>query len=81
MPFPNEHSCRLKEPSLFAPNSFRRMTMTQKSSGKKIGIIIGKLKGESKTTTQTMRYPTSDWSASEASADCKKNGGSFEAAG
>jgi hypothetical protein len=57
------------------------MTMTQKSSGKKIGIIIGKLKGESKTTTQTMRYPTSDWSASEASADCKKNGGSFEAAG
>jgi len=80
MPFPNESSCRLRDPGAFAPNSFRRMTVKSKS-GKKIGIIIGKLKGESKTTTQTLRYPTSDWTVEEARADCKKNGGSFEAAG
>lgn len=79
IPYPNEHSCRVKEPGTFQANSFRRMTVKSKS-GKTVGIIIGRLKGESKTTTQAIRYPTSDWSADEASADCKKNGGSFEAA-
>jgi len=76
MPLPNEFSCRLKEPGTFQPNSFRRMTVKSKS-GKTVGVIIGKLKGESKTTTQALRYPHSSWSSKEAQADCKKNGGSF----
>ena len=79
MPLPNEHSCRLAEPGSFEANSFRRMNQTTKS-GKKISIIIAKKKGESKTSTQALRYPTSSWSAGEAAADCKKNGGSFTAA-
>ena len=76
MPLPNEFSCRLKEPSLFVPNSFRRMTVKTKS-GKTVGVIIGKLKGESNTTSQALRYPKDSWSSEEAQADCKKNGGSF----
>jgi len=55
--------------------------MTQKTkSGKTVGVIIARLKGQSKTTAQALRYPTSDWSVEEARADCKKNGGSVEAA-
>lgn len=74
MPYPNESSCRIKEPGTFEANSFRRM-----KTGK-LSIIIGRLKGESKTTTQAYRYPTSDWSVEEARTHCKKAGGSFEAA-
>ena len=74
MPYPNEHSCRLREPGEFEPKSFRRM-----ASGK-VSLIIGKLKGESKTTAQAIRYPKSGWTASEAAADCRKKGGKFEAA-
>lgn len=80
MPLPNENSCRLADPGLFEANSFRRMTMKQKASGKTVGVIIGKKKGESKTSTQALRYPTSNWTPEEAAADCKKNGGSFTAA-
>ena len=76
MPYPNEYACRLREPSAFQSNSFRRMT-TKSKSGKTVGVIIGKLKGASKTTTQALRYPHSSWSEEEARADCKKNGGRF----
>lgn len=74
MPYSGEHSCRLREPGEFEPKSFRRI-----ASGK-VSLIIGKLKGESKTTGQAIRYPKSSWTASEAAADCRKKGGKFEAA-
>ena len=79
MPYPNEHSCRLKEPGSFQANSFRRLTVKTKS-GKTVGIIIGRLKGATKTSTQAMRYPKDSWTAEEARADCEKNNGRFEAA-
>jgi len=81
VPYPNEHSCRLRDPGDFQANSFRRMSMTQKSTGKRISVIIGRLKGASKTTTQALRYPVGSWSEPEARADCKKNGGTFHPAG
>ena len=74
MPYSGEHSCRLKSPSSFQEDSFRRI-----SEGK-LDIIIGKLKGESNTTAQAYRYPKSKWSESEARSHCQEHDGSFEPA-
>jgi hypothetical protein len=74
MPYQNEHACRVREPSEFQEGSFRRMKQG------KLSIIIGKLKGQSATTTQAFRYPVEDWKVDEARAHCKKQGGRFEAA-
>jgi hypothetical protein len=74
MPYENEHSCRIKSPGLFEQNSFRRIVEG------KLAIIIGKLKGESKTTTQAYRYPIEDWTEERASKHCQKNGGEFHPA-
>lgn len=74
MPYPNEHSCRLRDPGDFQPDSFRRI-----SSGRR-SIIVGRLKGESTTTAQAYRYPTSEYSEAEARKDCEAAKGSFEAA-
>lgn len=79
-PYPNEHACRVRPPSAFQPNSFRRIR--KQSDGKVLFIIIGKLKGEDTTTTQAYRYPKDSWSADQARAHCKRNEGkTFEPAG
>lgn len=77
-PYPHEHSCRLVDPGKFEPKSFRRMT--REHAGKVYSIIIGKLKGQSKTSEQAYRYKTGTWTAGEASKHCKGHGGSFAAA-
>jgi len=74
MPYPNEHSCRIKQPDLFQENSFKRI-----KSGK-LSIIIGKLKGETTTTTQAFRYPVGTWTELQARTHCRENKGTFEAA-
>jgi hypothetical protein len=43
-------------------------------------MILGRLKGQSTMTAQAIHYPKSDWTASEAAADCRKHKGTFEAA-
>ncbi|MBE3109335.1 MAG: hypothetical protein IMZ46_02305 [Acidobacteria bacterium] len=43
-------------------------------------MLLGRLKGQSAMTAQAIHYPKSDWTASEASADCRKHKGTFEAA-
>lgn len=73
-PYPHEHSCRLRDPGDFETGSFRRIV----SGG--LAIILGKLKGQKTTTAQAHRYPTGKWTEAEARAECKKQGGSFEAA-
>ena len=78
MPFPNEHSCRLKPPGSFQPDSFRRTS--RRSGGKRYDVIMGRLKGKSSMTEQTYRYPKSEWSAAEAREHCRDHDGSFEAA-
>jgi len=74
-PYPNEHSCRIREPGLFEENSFRRIQQG------KLSIIIGKLKGASTTTTQAFRYPIKDWEVDEARKHCEEHKGRFEKAG
>ena len=75
MPYPNEHACRVRQPSAFEKGSFRRIERGGAS------IIIGKLKGQTTTTTQAIRYPRASWTEQRARAHCKRNGGkSFEAA-
>ena len=79
MPYPNESSCRIKSPGLFQEDSFRRMNKT--SDGKPFTLIIGKLKGQTTTTTQAIRYPKKNWSEAEAKKHCKEhNGIKFEPA-
>ena len=73
-PYENEHSCRIKSPDTFQPDSFRRMKTGI------LSIIIGRLKGESKTTTQAYRYPTADWTEDAARKHCQDNDGRFEPA-
>jgi len=74
MPYPNEHSCRLREPGTFQAKSFRRI-----KSGK-LHVILGRLKGQSNMTAQAYRYPVDDWSTAEARAHCKEHDGTFELA-
>ncbi len=76
MPYPNEHSCRIRDPADFDPKSFRRIEKGDPA----LSIIIGKLKGEDKTTTQAFRYHTDEWTEKAARAHCEEQGGTFEAA-
>ncbi len=61
MPFEQEHSARIIEPSKFDKNSFRR-----KNIEKGIDIIVGKLKGESKITTQAYRFKKDIFTVTQA---------------
>ena len=74
MPYPSEHSCRIRQPGEFEQKSFRRIKQG------KLLIIIGRLKGKTTTTTQAFRYPKDDWSEAEARKHCKEQDGSFEPA-
>jgi len=74
MPYPNEHACRIKSPGLFQPARFRRI-----KSGK-LWIIIGRLKGQTTTTTQAFRYPKDLWTEKQAREHCKEQKGRFEPA-
>lgn len=73
MPYPNEHACRIKSPGLFQEGSFRRMNKT--SDGKSFTIIVGRLKGQTTTTSQALRYPKKSWTAEQARKHCKEHGG------
>lgn len=75
MPFPNEHACRVREPSEFKKGGFRRIKL---STG--LDAIIGRLKGKTSTTTQALRYAKTKWTVERARNHCKKEKGRFEAA-
>lgn len=74
MPFPNEHSCRLRSPDDFEKDGWARIKQ------KTLSIIIGRLKGKTITTAQAYRYPTADWTEATARKHCADAGGTFEAA-
>jgi len=74
MPYPHFHACRIRQPGEFQKKSFRNISRGG------LQIIIGRLKGKTTTTTQSIRYPTSSWNEAKARADCKDKGGTFEAA-
>jgi len=77
-PYPNEHSCRLRNPDDFEKDSFRRTT--RKHNKKEYSVIMGKLKGEDTMTEQSYRYKTKVWSEDEAKNHCKDHGGTFHPA-
>lgn len=74
MPYPNEHSCRVRDPGNFKKDSFRRIVRDH------LVIIIGRLKGKTTTTTQAYRYPKKNWTEKEAKEHCKEHKGKFEPA-
>lgn len=91
MPYPNEHSARLRAPDDFNPDTFRRV-----ADGKLYGrikvpatvaVIWGKLKSADKPSdypiAQSLRFPTKDWTEAEARAWLADNAvkhAAFEAA-
>jgi len=63
MPYPNEHSARLRNPDDFIQDSFRRQNIEDN-----IDIIIGKLKGEDTMTTQSYRFKSDKFTVKQAKA-------------
>ena len=77
-PYPNEHSCRLRDPeTLDIVGSGER-----KHNGKTYRVIFGKPKGEkgAGSVEQAYRYPVDTWSESEARKHCEAHDGTFEPA-
>lgn len=85
-PFPNEHSARIKNPSLFSQDTFRR---------KKDGTIYGSIKVPSTAAViwaklkehdepadnpipQSLRFPKEDWTAAQAKKWLKDNNVKYE---
>ncbi len=84
MPLPGEHACRIRDPGDFQENSFRRIQAGSRGKGardgKRLSIIVGRLKGQRTTTAQSFRYPINTWTEAQAREHCKEQGGRFEAA-
>lgn len=72
MPFPNEHACRVADPSKF--ETFRR----QEGRARQPDIIFGIKDG--KSTAQSFRYPVDRFTEDQARASCLKHPGAFEPA-
>ncbi len=76
MPYPNQHACRIKDPGLFKPDSFR--TLHTKTKG--LTLITGKLKSTDKSEVQAYRYDKKIWNRSRAALHCSSRKGRFDAA-
>ncbi len=76
MPYPNQHSCRLINPSAIEPDSFR----TLKTKTKGLKIIVGKKKSDGKTEVQSYHYDKTIWDEKRAQNHCSKHSGKFEPA-
>jgi len=79
MPYPNQHSARVREPGDFSPNSFRT-----KDLAPGVSVILGKLKGgDGAMTAQAYRFDRGKFTAAEARKWLSDHGvkhRSFEAA-
>ena len=73
MPYQNFHTCRLKNPSLYQPDSFK--TLHTKTKG--LTLISGKLKETGKSETQSFRYDKKIWNKKKAEIHCDSRNGSF----
>ena len=76
MPYPNEHSCRLKDPGKY--DRFKRDNCGEKSDGKCIDVIYG-IK-DNKSEIQALRYSKEDWTEKAARKHCEGRDGKFEPA-
>ena len=68
MPYPNEHSCRVRDPADFVKKSYRRKNIV-----KGVDIILGQVIGTKKYEVQAYRFDTEVFTASEAKAWLKKH--------
>lgn len=59
----NEFRYRVRDPADFQQDSFRTITI-QKSP--KVNAVVGRLKGETATTIQSLRFPSDAWSMGDA---------------
>ena len=77
-PYPNEHSCRLRNPETLDIVG----SGTRAHNDKTYRVIYGKPKGEKDTGSveQAYRYPVETWSEDQARKHCQAHDGSFEPA-
>lgn len=79
MPFRTEHSCRIRQPGLFEPDSFRRIET--ESDGRPLVQLFGRLQGEQSLTLQAFRYPALEaaieggWNEDQARRHCRNHQG------
>ena len=76
MPYPNEHSCRLKPPNY---KRYSRKNCYQKHDNKCIDYVFG-INAPNQSELQSMRYKKDVWTAEDARKHCEDNDGSFEEA-
>lgn len=67
MPYPNEHSARVKSPGLFKPESFRRKDLDG------VSAVMGRLKGQTTMTVQAYRFPVDKYTPAQAKKWLKDN--------
>lgn len=85
-PYPNEHSARIKSPTLFDEKTFKRTKDGTIYGSKKvpatISVLWAKLKGSAgpndKPIPQAIRFPTENWTAVKAKAWLKENNITYE---
>ena len=77
-PYPNEHACRLRQPTE-ADKDGKWARMERDHNGKKYSVIMMPVDG--KQAEQAYRYPKDKWSEADARKHCEAHKGvSFEAA-
>jgi hypothetical protein len=76
MPYPNEYSCRLVEPSQVRVVGSGYRT----SGGKRYRVIFAIPKSGGGSIEQAYRYPKDTWSADQARSHCQSHEGRFDAA-
>jgi len=72
-PYPNEHSCRIKSPGSFTEGSY--VSGSRKHNGKTYRVLMARLKGKTKLTDASYRYPSKTWTTAAAKAHCKAHDG------
>ncbi len=73
MPYANEHAARVRNPDDFQQDSFRRKNVTEG-----VDIILGRLKGQTTTTTQSYRFSVKKFTEAEARKWLKDNDVQFQ---
>ncbi len=68
VPYPNEHSARVRDPGGFEADSFRR-----KEIAPGISMVIGRLNGSTSMTAQAYRFARSKFTPEEARAWLKEH--------
>ena len=74
MPYPNEHSARVRDPGDFIDSSFRSKELPKSKGGKGgVRVIMGKLKAGGSMIVQAYRFPADRYTVAEAKQWLKNN--------